>query len=66
MTLEVPDLGDFRDVEVVEVHIRPGDSIATDQELVTLETDKATMDVPAVAAGTVREVLILQDLSVPA
>ena len=58
MTLEVPDLGDFDDVEIIEVHIGAGDRIDIDAELVTLETDKATMDVPAVAAGTVKEVLV--------
>ena len=58
MTLEVPDLGEFHDVEIIEIHIRPGDSIAVDQDLITLETDKATMDVPSVAAGAVRDVLV--------
>ena len=58
MTLEVPDLGDFADVEVIEVHVAAGDSVDIDQELVTLETDKATMEVPSTAAGTISEVLI--------
>jgi len=58
MTLEVPDLGDFADVEVIEVHVAAGDSVEIDQDLITLETDKATMEVPAVAAGTISEVLI--------
>ncbi len=57
-TLVVPDLGDFGDVEVIEVHIGAGDDIAVDDPLVTLETDKAAMDVPASLAGTVREVLV--------
>ncbi|MBT8089137.1 MAG: dihydrolipoyllysine-residue acetyltransferase [Gammaproteobacteria bacterium] len=57
-TLVVPDLGDFDEVEVIEVHIAPGDTIAVDDPLVTLETDKAAMDVPAVVAGTVESVLI--------
>ncbi|MGI9237091.1 MAG: dihydrolipoyllysine-residue acetyltransferase [Woeseiaceae bacterium] len=57
-TLVVPDLGDFEDVEVIEVHIKAGDSVAIEDPLVTLETDKAAMDVPAVVAGTIESVLI--------
>ena len=57
-TLVVPDLGDFEDVEVIEVHIAPGDQVAIDDPLVTLETDKAAMDVPAVVAGTIESVVI--------
>jgi len=57
-TLVVPDLGDFDDVDVIEVHISPGDSVAVEDPLVTLETDKAAMDVPAVVAGTIESVLI--------
>lgn len=51
--LKVPDLGDFSDVEVIEVLVAPGDTVAIEDGLVTLETDKASMDVPAEAAGTV-------------
>ncbi|HEX5789097.1 MAG TPA: dihydrolipoyllysine-residue acetyltransferase [Woeseiaceae bacterium] len=57
-TLVVPDLGDFEEVEIIEVHISAGDDVAVDDSLVTLETDKAAMDVPATSAGTVREVLV--------
>ncbi len=57
-TLVVPDLGDFDDVEVIEVHINPGDKVEVDDPLVTLETDKAAMDVPAVVAGTIESVVI--------
>jgi pyruvate dehydrogenase E2 component (dihydrolipoamide acetyltransferase) len=57
-TLVVPDLGDFADVEVIEVHIAAGDEIAIEDPLVTLETDKAAMDVPAVVAGKIEEVLV--------
>ncbi len=57
-TLVVPDLGDFEEVEVIEVHINPGDEVAIDDPLVTLETDKAAMDVPAVVAGTIESVVI--------
>jgi dihydrolipoamide dehydrogenase len=52
----VPDLGEFRDVEVIEVLIKPGDKVEPETPLITLETDKATMDVPATAAGLVQEV----------
>ncbi len=57
-TLVVPDLGDFDDVEVIEVHVKPGDTVAVDDPLVTLETDKAAMDVPAVVAGTIESVVM--------
>jgi pyruvate dehydrogenase E2 component (dihydrolipoamide acetyltransferase) len=57
-TLVVPDLGDFEDVEVIEVHISNGDEVSIDDPLVTLETDKAAMDVPAVAAGRIESVLV--------
>ena len=56
--IKVPDIGDFTDVPVIEVFVKPGDVIKVDDALVTLESDKATMDVPASAAGTVREVLV--------
>ncbi len=51
--LVVPDLGDFDDVEVIEVLVAPGDTVVAEDSLVTLETDKATMDVPASHAGTI-------------
>ena len=57
-TLSVPDLGDFSDVDVIEVHIAAGDDVAIDDPLVTLETDKAAMDVPAVVAGKIEAVLL--------
>jgi pyruvate dehydrogenase E2 component (dihydrolipoamide acetyltransferase) len=56
--VEVPDIGDFTDVAVVEVHVRPGDEVAENDPLVTLETDKATMDVPAPFGGVIAEVLL--------
>ena len=49
----VPDLGEFKDVEVIEVLVKPGDRVEPEMPLITLETDKATMDVPATAAGVV-------------
>jgi pyruvate dehydrogenase E2 component (dihydrolipoamide acetyltransferase) len=57
-TLVVPDLGDFDEVEVIEVHIVAGDEVEVEGPLVTLETDKAAMDVPAVVAGTIESVLV--------
>jgi len=56
--LVVPDLGDFDAVEVIEVHISAGDEVELEGPLVTLETDKAAMDVPAVLAGTIESVLV--------
>ena len=53
-----PDLGDFSDVEVIEVHVSSGSSVDVEDPLVTLETDKAAMDVPAVVAGTIESVLV--------
>ncbi|MEM9402881.1 MAG: dihydrolipoyl dehydrogenase [Pseudomonadota bacterium] len=56
--LTVPDLGDFADVEVIEILVSPGDSVAVEDGLVTLETDKAAMDVPASHAGTIKSVSV--------
>ncbi|MDR1648474.1 MAG: dihydrolipoyl dehydrogenase [Zoogloeaceae bacterium] len=58
ITLTVPDLGDFSDVPVIDLLVQPGDTVDVDDALVTLESDKATMDVPATTAGVVREVLV--------
>ncbi len=57
ITVNVPDIGDFRDVDIIEVLIAPGDTIDIETPLITLETDKATMDVPSPVAGKVIEVL---------
>jgi dihydrolipoamide dehydrogenase len=56
--VRIPELGDFAAVDVIDVHVKPGDRIAAEDPLVTLETDKATMDVPAPSAGTVLSVAI--------
>ncbi|OGS90410.1 MAG: dihydrolipoyl dehydrogenase [Gallionellales bacterium GWA2_60_18] len=53
--IKVPDIGNFKDVAVIEIAVKPGDSIEKEQALITLETDKATMDVPSPAAGVVKE-----------
>ena len=56
--VRVPDLGDYKDVEIIEVAVKPGDRVAVDATLLTLETEKATMDVPSTVAGTVRELKV--------
>ncbi len=56
--IPVPDIGDFSNVPVIEVHVNPGDVIAVDDPLVTLESDKATLDVPAPVAGTVSQLRV--------
>src|SRR5436190_1000128 len=56
--VKVPDIGDFKDVPVIEVFVKPGDTVKPEDPLVTLESDKATMDVPAPAAGTVKELRV--------
>ncbi|MCE8026756.1 dihydrolipoyl dehydrogenase [Billgrantia aerodenitrificans] len=56
--VRVPDIGDFDDVPVIEVLVRPGDTIRAEDSLITLESDKASMDVPAPKAGRVAEVLV--------
>jgi dihydrolipoamide dehydrogenase len=58
LEVRVPDLGDFADVPVIEIHVTPGDRISAEDPLLTLESDKATMDVPAPAGGTVAEVRV--------
>ena len=56
--LRIPDIGDYRNISVIEVLVRAGDTVSVEQPLVTLESDKATMDVPSALAGTIREVLL--------
>jgi dihydrolipoamide dehydrogenase len=56
--IRVPDIGDFKDVPVIEVHVKPGQAIAVDEPLVSLESDKATMEVPSPVAGIVAELKI--------
>ena len=54
----VPDLGDFADVEIIEILVKPGDRVASEQGVVTLETEKASMDVPAPEAGEIVELKV--------
>jgi len=56
--VKVPDIGDFKNVEVIEVLVKPGDTIAKEQSLITLESDKATMEIPAPGAGVVKELRV--------
>jgi dihydrolipoamide dehydrogenase len=56
--LKVPDIGDFKDVEVIEVLVKPGDPIAPEQSLITVESDKASMEIPAAVGGTVLELKV--------
>ncbi len=53
--IKVPDIGDFAEVDVIEVLVSPGDVVAEEDALLTLESDKASMDVPSSHAGTVKE-----------
>src|SRR3982750_2119425 len=56
--IKVPDIGDFKDVPVIEILVKPGDVVKKEDSLVTLESDKATMEVPSTHAGTVKEVRV--------
>ncbi|WPB58474.1 dihydrolipoyl dehydrogenase [Xylophilus sp. GOD-11R] len=56
--IAVPDIGDFKDVPIIEILVKPGDTIAVDQSLVTVESDKASMEIPSSAAGVVKEVKV--------
>jgi dihydrolipoamide dehydrogenase len=56
--VKVPDIGDFQDVPIIEVIVKPGDQLTTEDAMITLESDKATMDVPAPAGGIVREIMV--------
>src|SRR5204863_3241039 len=52
--VKVPDIGDFKDIEVIEVLVKPGDAVQKEQSLITLESDKATMEIPSPETGVVR------------
>ena len=56
MTVPVPDIGDFKEVEVIEVLVKPGDTVSKEQSLITLESDKATMEIPSPSAGVVKKI----------
>ena len=56
--IKVPDIGEFKDVEVIEVLVKPGDTVAQEQSLITVESDKASMEIPSSHAGTVAEMRV--------
>ena len=56
--VKVPDIGDFKDVEIIEVLVKPGDTVQSDASLLVLESDKATMEIPSPSAGTVKELKV--------
>ena len=56
--VKVPDIGDFKDVPIIEILVKPGDVVKPDDSLITLESDKATMDVPSPAAGVIGEIKV--------
>src|SRR5450759_842904 len=56
--VKVPDIGDFKNVEIIEVLVKPGDSVKKDDSLISLESDKATMEVPSSHSGVVKELKI--------
>src|SRR5436853_27776 len=56
--IRVPDIGDFKDVPIIEIHVAPGASVSADAPLITLESDKASMDIPSPAAGTISQLLV--------
>ena len=58
LVVKVPDIGDFKDIPVIEIFVKPGDTVKAEDSLVSLESDKAAMDVPSPAAGTVRELKV--------
>jgi pyruvate dehydrogenase E2 component (dihydrolipoamide acetyltransferase) len=58
VTVAVPDIGDFKDVAVIEVFIKPGDTVKVEQSLITVESDKASMEIPSSHAGVVKEVKV--------
>ncbi len=58
ITVPVPDIGDFKEVEVIEVLVKPGDAVTKEQSLITLESDKATMEIPSPASGVVKELKV--------
>ncbi|HEX7686733.1 MAG TPA: biotin/lipoyl-containing protein, partial [Burkholderiaceae bacterium] len=56
--VKVPDIGDFKDVAIIELLVKPGDTIKAEQSLITVESDKASMEIPSSAAGVVKEMKV--------
>ncbi|MCC8943377.1 dihydrolipoyl dehydrogenase, partial [Bradyrhizobium sp. Arg68] len=59
--VKVPDIGDFKDVAVIEVMVKPGETVAVDTSLIMVESDKASMEIPSSHAGVVKEVRVKVD-----
>ena len=58
MDIKVPDIGDFKDVAVIEVLVKPGDAVKAEQSLITVESDKASMEIPSSHAGVLKELKV--------
>ncbi|MEY4416594.1 MAG: dihydrolipoyl dehydrogenase [Pseudomonadota bacterium] len=58
INVQVPDIGDFKDVGIIEILVKPGDTIKVDQSLITVESDKASMEIPSTTAGVVKEIKV--------
>jgi dihydrolipoamide dehydrogenase len=56
--IRLPDIGDFKDVPIIEIHVKPGQTVAKEEVLLTLESDKATLEVPAPEAGVIGEIKV--------
>jgi len=56
--VKVPDIGDFKEVEVIELLVKPGDTVQAEQSLITVESDKASMEIPSSASGVVKELKV--------
>ena len=56
--IKVPDIGDFKEVEIIELLVKPGDAVTVDQSLITVESDKASMEIPCSHAGVVKELKV--------
>ncbi len=56
--VKVPNIGDFKDVEVIELMVKAGDTIKVDQSLITVESDKASMEIPSTHAGVVKDIAV--------
>ena len=56
--IKVPDIGDYKEIPIIELHVKVGDTVAKEQSLITLESDKATMDIPSTFSGVVKELKV--------
>src|SRR2546427_13210471 len=56
--VKVPDIGDFKDVAIIELLVKPGDTVKPEQSLITVESDKASMEIPSTAAGVVKQLMV--------